>query len=214
MNNTIRNIRTNLGIQALLIFIAVTSSWATIHVVQFGGSAGFEYSPKTFTASVGDTVQWNGSFSFHPISSTSVPTNAQTWHTATGTTFIYVIQVAGSYSYQCDLHVGLGMIGSFEVTGSGVKYFATYEKSPDKIAVLGIDQSAHPTVSFNVPRAGIVTVEIFDLLGNIRAIAAKGKMDAGIHTVSLDAQLSNHGYYFIKIAGDGAEIVQPFRIVN
>jgi plastocyanin len=67
------------GILAIILLLAVNNDWATTHVVQFGGSLGFVFSPKDFSATVGDTVEWEGDFSVHPLSSTTIPANAPSW---------------------------------------------------------------------------------------------------------------------------------------
>lgn len=103
---------------AIVLILSATSIRATTHVVNFGGSLGNTYSPSSFSASVGDTVQWVGSFSVHPLSSTTIPANAATWHVAAGNSFSYRIAVAGQFNYKCDVHPG--MIGSFTVSATRV----------------------------------------------------------------------------------------------
>lgn len=100
----------------LALILTSVRAAADTHVVQFGGTFGFAYSPKEFSAKVGDTVLWSGDFSAHPLSSASIPKGAQSWHNVTGALFSYTIKVAGTYHYQCDVHFGMGMVGSFEAT--------------------------------------------------------------------------------------------------
>lgn len=76
------------------------------------------FSPKTFTARIGDTIHFVWVAGTHTTTSTSVPSGASTWNSpsdATHTSFFYVIKVAGSYAYQCNFHVAMGMVGSFTV---------------------------------------------------------------------------------------------------
>ena len=91
-------------------------SWhagATTHVVTF---VCCEYTPTYFQAALGDTVEWQGDFSSHPLESTTIPAGASPFSNGSGTSFSYVIQVAGTYSYQCQVHQP-SMAGSF---GAGI----------------------------------------------------------------------------------------------
>ena len=112
--------RTLYGSVFVMVFIALLSadSNAVTQVVQFGGTLGFTYSPSSFNAKVGDTVEWEGDFTMHPLTSTTIPTGAASWQNTTGTAFKYVIEVPGSYDYHCEIHYTIGMAGSFTVSAT------------------------------------------------------------------------------------------------
>jgi|GEM_PF-6876220 plastocyanin len=114
------NVRCNWILSAIFSLVFAFSACAMTHVINFGGSLGFVYSPSQLNADVGDTISWRGDFSVHPLSSTSVPSGAAAFSNSSGTQFDYVIKVAGSYRYQCDVHFSIGMVGSFTVTGTSV----------------------------------------------------------------------------------------------
>ena len=80
------------ALASIAMLTAILPAGATTHVVKFGGSAGLKYVPAAFAATAGDTVTWEGDFSVHPLSSTTLPAGAATWHVATGTRFTYVIK--------------------------------------------------------------------------------------------------------------------------
>ncbi len=79
------------------------------------------YSPESVTISVGDTVTWSNLGGFHnvngdqsvypdnPESFGNGPSSASSW------TFQYVFDLPGTYTYQCDPHAGLGMVGTVVV---------------------------------------------------------------------------------------------------
>ncbi len=77
-------------IKLILCVVIILSAGIDVHaatfVIQFGGSLGETYSPNTLNVLVGDTIQWMGDFSMHPLSSTSVPTGASTFHQGSGST--------------------------------------------------------------------------------------------------------------------------------
>jgi hypothetical protein len=91
------------------------------------------------TVMVGDTVTWQGSFSSHPLSTTSVPPGAATINSInSGSTYSYVVLVPGSYGYRCDLHYAMGMVGSF--TASPISAVEEITKSSPlafKLSTLG-----------------------------------------------------------------------------
>jgi plastocyanin len=81
-------------------------------------ASGITFSPKTFTASIGDTVEFEWLDGMHTTTSVSVPAGAATWNApldVSHTFFQYVIKIGGTYNFQCNFHVSLGMTGSFTV---------------------------------------------------------------------------------------------------
>jgi plastocyanin len=79
----------------------------------------FRFVRPTISAHVGDTIVWQWVNGMHTTTSTNVPTGARTWNApidSTNTQFRYRVRVAGSYQYQCNFHVGQGMVGTINVT--------------------------------------------------------------------------------------------------
>jgi plastocyanin len=216
--NTIENYGFSKSCRTILatLFFAVQSLWATTHVVQFGGTVGFAYSPVLFTATIGDTVKWEGAFSMHPLSSTVVPAGAQTWQNSSGSSFIYVIKVAGAYAYQCDLHAGLGMVGAFTATGLAVRNSLMSSRSNStEDVLLGVSEiSAMPYVTLSMTAARRVTIKIFDLSGRERAMVLDRVVPAGTYSLPIGSLLSESGYYFVKFSSGGVERVASFALSN
>src|SRR5207245_988973 len=79
----------------------------------------YVFTPKTATVKQGNTVLWtNNSGSNH--TSTSDSTSPVFWDSGTvpaGTTFqlAFALNAAGSYTYHCSIHLGLGMVGTLSV---------------------------------------------------------------------------------------------------
>jgi plastocyanin len=196
--------------------LAVQGLWATTHVVQFGGNQGFVYSPSTFAAVVGDTVKWEGDFSVHPLSSTSIPAAAQAWHNGSGSSFIYVIQVAGTYHYQCDVHFSIGMIGSFTATASAVREnppLAGASRAKDiQLAVTVL--SGMPYVTLIIPKTELLTVKVFDLSGRELTTVADQIFLAGAYSIPLGKGALRAGYYFVRLSSNGVQHVVSFFISN
>ncbi|HTA28703.1 MAG TPA: T9SS type A sorting domain-containing protein [Bacteroidia bacterium] len=110
-------------LMAGLSFISLAN--ATKHVVTVQN---FMFSPSSFTATVGDTIEWDWINGGHTTTSTGVPVGAATWSNPmnnTSTTFQYVITTPGTYNYWCAIHT-TAMEASFTVTATAVPYVESF----------------------------------------------------------------------------------------
>ena len=85
----------------------------TSHLVN---TSGMSFSPDSLTINVGDTVTWINTGGFHNINATLVtfannPEGFGNGVASAPWSFQWIFTIAGTYDYQCDPHVGLGMIG-------------------------------------------------------------------------------------------------------
>lgn len=82
----------------------------------------FSFTPYNLThVRAGDTIQWVWTEGVHTTTSTSIPDGASPWDaplTQDEPVFILIPYYNGTYFYQCTEHAGMGMNGSFLVTGS------------------------------------------------------------------------------------------------
>src|SRR5450432_3626668 len=79
-------------------------------------AADFTFSPTSFNCNVGDTVHFMWVNGTHTTTSTAVPSGADSWNApiqSSAQTFDYVVKVAGTYNFQCNFHVSIGMTGTF-----------------------------------------------------------------------------------------------------
>ena len=90
------------------------------HSVSLGATS---FSPSTLTIDIGDTVEWTNGPTAHNINgtTTSYPSNPESFGNAVAPswTFSHVFNTAGAYTYQCDVHVGLGMVAQITVQSGG-----------------------------------------------------------------------------------------------
>ena len=81
------------------------------------------FTPDQLTISVGDTVTWTNSQGFHNVNGrqTTYPSNPESFGNGTGSgwTYSHVFTIPGTYDYQCDPHVSLGMVGQLIVEDPG-----------------------------------------------------------------------------------------------
>jgi plastocyanin len=190
----------------LILQLTMVRADAVIHQVQFGGAIGFAYSPREFSASTGDTVQWSGDFTEHPLSSTSVPASAPTWHNGTGNVFRYVIQTMGKYEYQCDVH--FGMTGEFTVLELGTEQEPSREHPrslymTDMIPNPSFDNDV--AIRIAVLEKQRVALRLYTLAGNEVLTLIKGIKEAGFYRVLLPAKYLASGVYMCRLEGNMTE---------
>jgi len=98
---------------------------ATKHIVTVQN---FSFSPSSFSATVGDTVEWQWVAGNHTTTSTTIPGAAATWNnpmTSSNTKFDYVITTPGTYNYWCAIHT-TSMEGTINVTATAVPYVESF----------------------------------------------------------------------------------------
>ena len=186
-----------------ILILPTTMLYATNHIIRFGGTFGNNYSPSELAVTVGDTVTWQGTFSSHPLSSTSIPQGAVSFHNGSGSSFAYVVQVSGNYNYECDFHASSGMTGSFSATISSVE-----ENSLSAQPAIFLLEQNHPnpfnpitTIRYHLPITSNVELSIYNLLGQKIETLVSEKQSVGQHQVQWDAGQHANGiyYYLIKI---------------
>ena len=128
---------------------------------------------------VGDTIEWEWVNGTHTTTSTTIPAGAATWDSpisSTNTSFEYKVTVAGTYDYQCSIHAGLGMIGSFTAAASsGIA---------DNAELASINISPNPfkdvvKIQFASKYSILREIKIYDLTGKV------------IRTLTINSQTGN-----------------------
>ena len=79
-------------------------------------TVGNTFSPSTLAINVGDTVTWNNTAGFHNVNATlaTYPNNPEGFGNGIASapwSFQWVFTMPGTYDYQCDPHVNIGMTG-------------------------------------------------------------------------------------------------------
>ena len=98
---------------------------ATKHIVTVQN---FSFSPSSFSATVGDTVEWQWVSGNHTTTSLTIPGWAASWNanmTSSATKFDYLITTPGTYNYWCAIHT-TSMEGTINVTATAVPYVESF----------------------------------------------------------------------------------------
>jgi plastocyanin len=203
-----------LAMAMLLMFAMVEPA---THTILFGGTVGLAYSPNSLTATVGDTIRWQGDFTMHPLSSTTIPSGATVWHVTTGTEFNYPVKTPGTYNYQCDVHFSVGMTGSFTANAMPV-----IEKTGNRYGSGLQIQEIEPNpalrsqvrIAYIVPEAQKVTLALYSLQGRKVATLVQGRKEAGKYQVDMLPDELASGTYFCRLQGIGSSSQRSLFIIR
>ena len=70
------------------------------------------------------------------------------------------------------------------------------------------------TIRFSVPKAGPVTLEVFDVRGRKVADLHKGDLDVGSYDVNFNGNGLSSGTYFYRLSGDGFVYTEKMQLVK
>ncbi len=70
------------------------------------------------------------------------------------------------------------------------------------------------TIAFELPRAGRVTVEVYDLLGGLIERAELGTLSAGRHTYDFDASDLASGIYLYRVKAGGQSAIRKMALLK
>jgi plastocyanin len=216
MKTIIRSTFTTTGAIAFLAMLVWgQSAWATTYVVELSDST---FAPSLFDATVGDTIMWNGDFTRHTTTSTSVPPGAAAWNfgQVSATTFSYVIQAVGVYNYRDNADTTRTMVGSFTaglLLGPKSSMPQSGAGTDGRISVIAVAKTGNPVVQFFVPSTQPVTLEIINLRGESVATVINTTLSAGTYTVPIGNKIRAAGVYFFKLNGRGAEHHGAIRLL-
>ena len=138
----------------------------------------------------------------HPLSSTTIPSGATSFHQGSGSTFFYTVTIAGVYNYQCDVHFSLGMIGSFTATvPTVVENNQTSLKPSDYQLKQNYPNPFNPTttISFDLPVRTFVSLKVYDLIGKEVATIVDEDMAAGSYSKIWNVSSMPSGIYFYRM---------------
>jgi plastocyanin len=173
---------------------------AAEYIIEFPGTS---YIPAQLSVAVGDTIIWQGSFVTHPLRSTSVPIGASSWGPInSGTEFKYIVEVQGTYQYECTAHASVGMTGTFTATTTSVpdtdtpRSFRIEQNYPNPF-------NPSTEIRFTLPLASDVRLDVYTVHGQRVATLVDGYREAGGYTVRFDATSLPSGVYLYRLrAGD------------
>ncbi len=129
-NSTFLNRTMHFMLILAVSIMAMPAFAQTKHVVAATNNV---FTPAEIEVMAGDTVEWVNEEGYHNVNATqeTYPDNPESFGNDLGRdwTFSHVFTVPGTYDYQCDAHVALGMVGKVVVTDSVESYTLSVEFS-------------------------------------------------------------------------------------
>ena len=179
----------------LLLLLGASLTAQTNHAV---GVTSNVFTPENLTIQVGDTVTWTNTQGVHNVNGSlaTYPNNPEGFRSGNaappGWVFSYVFNVPGTYEYQCDPHVGLGMVGTVTVEGAAQN---------DNVVITEI--------MYNPPESGTDSLEFIEFFnpgpGNIQM---EGWTVIGLEFTFPAYELPADGY--VVVAVDSQAFVNNF----
>ena len=151
-----------------LAFTSLVTAQATFNVAVNAGS----FSNANITIDVGDSVKWTNSSGFHNVNGTidSFPSNPASFGNSTGSSWTFTVgfTVAGSYSYQCDVHVLGGMTGSVTVIDPSSITINSTDESLEMSSIYPIPADQFVMIDFSPTLMALstpVAIVVYDIMG-------------------------------------------------
>lgn len=160
----------------------------------------------TTTINVGDMVTWTvaaGSVS-HTITSGSNCTadgKFDSGNKKAGESFSHTFTTAGTYPYFCTYHCSMGMVGSVVVQAKTGLRQAT-ETALAELKSYPNPFSSEITLSYSLPKAGEVTIQLTDLAGRSIQLISHNAAE-GLNTERINVASLPKGMYIAKLSSEG-----------
>lgn len=182
---------------ALLTLISLGLAAQTNYPVEVTSN---DYTPMVLTITVGDTVTWTNLQGVHNVNGNqdTYPSNPESFDSGIpappGWVFQHVFTVPGTYDYQCDPHLGLGMVGQVIVEDSG----------PNANVVIN-------EIMYNPPESNNDTLEFIELfnIGDVDVSLEDWEFTDGVELTFPAVTIPAGG--FLIVAGNASAFTSVFN---
>jgi hypothetical protein len=187
-------------------FIA-SSTFATTHVISFGGAEGAIYAPNNLMLAVGDVVVWQGDFASMPLHFDEVPPGAiLPADITTGVEFRYNIRKGGIYRFSSPA----GASGMF---GAAAEIVSVNDDASERyLSIFPNPVSNELHVKLADPNAVVASASLIDLSGCKRTLlperTAKDRIKFDIESLGLSP-----GIYLFELILD-SRIIRRKLIIS
>ena len=193
-----------------IIFLTLsTFLFSEIHDVSISGGA---FNPGTLEISLGDTVKWTNNDSFHRVVSDD-GVSFESENLSNGDTFEHQFHAVGEFPYHCGVHPSM----TSEITVSDQSLDNHDVSFPDKITI----NPAYPNpfnpstnISFSLDQYYNVSVDIYNLRGELVSNLPKRGLVAGNHSVIWNASDQSAGVYLLRVSTDNFTSTQRVMLIK
>jgi len=198
-----------------VILIAVTVNNYSATTIQAGG---FSFTPNSVTVNVGDTINFVWINGTHTTTSVSVPANAVAWDAPLDnihTSFTYVVMAPGTYNFQCNFHVLMGMTGTIIVNPTGI--IPVSGSVPDKFSLKqNYPNPFNPvtTIKFDIAKNSAVKLRLFNVQGEEATTLVSRELQPGSYSVDWNASNYASGIYYYRLEATGFSDTKKLMLVK
>jgi len=180
----------------------------------------FAFQPGTVTVSIGDSVRWTNLDGVpHSATSDSGPGSFNSGLLSQNQSYAFQFTVAGTYRYHCSVH--LTMIGRIVVSPNGVEEGRS--QAPTSGLTLFPSQpnpfSDQTRIAFQLGKEGLVSLEVYDLLGHRVNTLVRGTLKPGVHEVTWNGRTAlgdkaAPGVYLYRLTAEGKALTHRLALVR
>ena len=173
--------------------------------------APIQFTPAIQTITVGDTVIWTNVEGFHNVNGSQVtyPSNPESFGNEVGSGWVYkyVFNTPGTYDYQCDPHVSLGMVGQIIVNSGAVTSVASINDITNTIQLY--PNPAADFININLPKdfVSVGLIKIYSITGSL--IESKQILDQSSQ-IQYNLNGFKSGVYLMEIGTASSKNVLKF----
>ena len=170
----------------------------------------FSFTPSSLLIDAGDTVRWTNNGNSHTVTSDDDLFSSGTL--SNGDTFEHTFNTEGAFAYHCDHHSTMqaSVTVSESLDNDNVSF-------PDKITI----NPAYPNpfnpstnISFSLNQYHSVSVDIYNLRGELISNLLKGGLVAGNYSVVWDASDQSSGVYLLRVSTDNFISTQKVMLIK
>lgn len=158
------------------------------------------FTPSQLTITAGDKVVWKNDGGSHNVNGTQAtfPNNPASFgnNVGTGWTYEFVFTVAGTYNYQCDPHVGMGMIGKVVVNPKIATTSEEFAGGSDHIRLFPNPASQYIELRIPNTYTSIRSLKVYSVTGTI---LEEKNISGNAESLRYDVSRYKKGMYFMEV---------------
>ena len=196
-------------IYTIILLTLCSFIFSEIHDVSISGST---FNPSTLEISLGDTVKWTNNDSFHRVVSDD-DVSFESENLSNGDTFQYQFDTIGEFPYHCGVHSSM----TAEITVVDESLGNDDMSFPDKITINPVYPNPfNPStnISFSLDRYYNVSIDIYNLRGELVSNLLKRGLVAGNHSVIWNASDESAGVYLLRVSTDNFTSTQRLMLIK
>lgn len=100
-----------------------------------------------------------------------------------------------------------GFVVSTEEEAGKVEEFSLSQNYPNPF-------NPNTEIAFNISKAGVTTLKVYDMLGREVATLINGTLNSGTHSITFDASYLSSGIYLYKLTSQGQQMIRKMTLLK